>query len=224
MEVTVASASNSLKACNTCEMHSQPALVESAYWNGEVAASTAGPSCWATVLATNRLMTSPTTIPRTPPSFLRRAVIRPIRRIWTVLSGTTPLENPSATKQEMEVLWVLQKGRRWSLVIPDVTTSNSSSGRPHVLREETLVQMKDGSWRQFRDWVLRNCMATTECCQRDSSAGCQLGSLQCLDPKRALPVWPKSVWPNPVWFSFVDVWMPSASSAHSQLARNNSVH
>ena len=92
MEVTVKSASNSLKTCNTCEMHSQPALVESAYWNGEVAASTAGPNCWATVLATSHLMTSPTTIPRTPPSFFRRTVIRPIRRIWTVLSGTTPLE------------------------------------------------------------------------------------------------------------------------------------
>ena len=37
----------------------------------------AGPSCCAIVLAVNLLITSPTTIPRTPPSFVLKAVMRP---------------------------------------------------------------------------------------------------------------------------------------------------
>ena len=54
-----------------------PARVERAYWKGAVAAFTAGPICWAIVLAVNLLITSPETMPRTPPVSLRNAVNLP---------------------------------------------------------------------------------------------------------------------------------------------------
>ena len=65
------------RVCTMCATHSVPARVESAYWNGCVAASASGVNCCAIVRATTLRNTSPTNIPRTPPSGFARAVIRP---------------------------------------------------------------------------------------------------------------------------------------------------
>ena len=99
MEVTVASASTSHKACNTCEMHSQPALVERAHWNGEIAASTAGPN----LLGNRSRHQSSADFSDHCPS--HAAVLLAQSRHSTNsedLDGavtTTPLENSSATKK-----------------------------------------------------------------------------------------------------------------------------
>ena len=74
-------------------MHSQPALVDNAYWCGEVAASTAWPNCWAMVRATSLRTTSPATMPRTLPSGFVKAVILPNLIILTTDWGTSPLTN-----------------------------------------------------------------------------------------------------------------------------------
>ena len=56
-------------------------LVDKAYWEGEMAASTSLVTCFAIVLPTRRLNTSPTTIPRTPPSGFFKAINLPKPRI-----------------------------------------------------------------------------------------------------------------------------------------------
>ena len=75
MERTVQFGSRSVITCTTCAMLSHPARVESAYWKGLVAFSNLVMNCFARVLATNLLMTSPTTIPRIPPFAFCNAVI-----------------------------------------------------------------------------------------------------------------------------------------------------
>ena len=77
IEVTAVRGFTSHNPWRTWAMHSHPAQVDSAYWCGDVAVLTPGPSCWAMVRATKRLNTSRDTIPRTPPSGLVRTVIRP---------------------------------------------------------------------------------------------------------------------------------------------------
>ena len=59
---------------------------------GAVASSTCFEICWAMVHAINLRMMSPTTMPRTPPSSLRRAVTRPIRNL-----SRTPLPKMCST-------------------------------------------------------------------------------------------------------------------------------
>ena len=76
---TVALWSLSLATCTACAMLSHPALVAKAHWNGFVAVSNLAMNCLAMVLATKRLMTSPTTIPRTLPFGFCSAVVCPIR-------------------------------------------------------------------------------------------------------------------------------------------------
>ena len=70
-------------------MHSHPARVVNAYWNGAVACSIAGPNCCAMVRATNRLMMSPATMPLTPPVGFCSAVILPVRTACKISSGTS---------------------------------------------------------------------------------------------------------------------------------------
>ena len=76
-EVTVACGSNSVRLWRAWATHSQPAVVI-ACWHGLVARSTAA-------AVTSRRITSPATMPRTPPSGLDKAVNIPIR---TMLAGT----------------------------------------------------------------------------------------------------------------------------------------
>ena len=76
---TVALGSLSVVTCTACAMLSDPALVAKAYWNGFVAVSNLAMNSLALVLATRRLMTSPSTIPRTPPFSFCSAVICPPR-------------------------------------------------------------------------------------------------------------------------------------------------
>ena len=63
MDSTVADRTASVSACTTCAMHSVPARVVNAYWNGAVAHSIAGHNCWAIVRGTNRLNKSLATVP-----------------------------------------------------------------------------------------------------------------------------------------------------------------
>ena len=64
--------------------------VVDAYWNGAVARSIAGPSCWAIVRATNRLNKSPATMPRIPPLAFCSAVNLPMRRTLKISLGQQP--------------------------------------------------------------------------------------------------------------------------------------
>ena len=54
MDNTVADGSASISVCTKCAMHSVPARVVNACWNGAVTRSIAGPNCWAFLRATNR--------------------------------------------------------------------------------------------------------------------------------------------------------------------------
>ena len=87
MKVIVASGSRSVIDCRMCATHSHPAFVDRACWKGAVIASTFLVIGVAMDLATNLLMMSP---PRTPPSGLLRAVIRPNRMACAIASGTFP--------------------------------------------------------------------------------------------------------------------------------------
>ena len=71
MDKMVASECCSVRACTACATHSHPAFVVSAQWNGAVAASTASP-------ATTLLITSPATMPLTPPDGFCKAVSLPV--------------------------------------------------------------------------------------------------------------------------------------------------
>ena len=72
---------------NVCDALTS-AFVDRAYWKGAVARSTCFKTCLATVLATNRRIMSPTTIPLTPPSGFCKAVIRPNRMPSMISDGT----------------------------------------------------------------------------------------------------------------------------------------
>ena len=74
----------------TCVTHSQLAPVESANWNGAVAASPRALNCLAVVRATTLQMTSPTTMPLTPSSSFWSAVMRPILRASTTSWRASP--------------------------------------------------------------------------------------------------------------------------------------
>ena len=109
-------------------MHSHPARVVNACWNGAVARSIAGPNCCAMVRATNRLMMSRATMPLTPPVGFCSAVILPMRTACKFSSGTSPraklwhmLQNRSASREDSRT------GRKRSAVIPEGHTSDSST-------------------------------------------------------------------------------------------------
>ena len=103
MEMIVVFGSISLNPCNACAMHSHPARVERAYWNGAVSDSTASLNCWAIVRATNRVA---------PPSGLLRAVILPNRMASTIGCGTMLRARPSPLGQ-------YNNGRKCSTVTPE---------------------------------------------------------------------------------------------------------
>ena len=68
----------------------------------------------------NLRITSPATIPRTPPSFLRNAVILPSFTIRTTLRGIKPRAKDSANVNNVCTSRGLSNsGRRWSHVIPE---------------------------------------------------------------------------------------------------------
>ena len=101
-------------------MHSQPLLVDMAYWKGAVAACTSSIICWDIVRATNRLTMSPTTMPRTPPLGFWRAVMRPNRMASRTDVGTCALHNLSpAWKKALRSRGMSRRGCRCSTVIPE---------------------------------------------------------------------------------------------------------
>ena len=79
--------------------HSLPDFVAKAYWNGEVAASTAG----AMVLTTSLRTMSPHTMPRTPPPGFSKAVNLPMRSNVNTSGGTCPLANSCAARLKDDV-------------------------------------------------------------------------------------------------------------------------
>ena len=76
-------------------------------------------NCCEIVRATNLRITSPVTMPRTPPSALRSAVMRPIRIIETIVSGTSARANLSASlKKRPWHLRLSSSTRKCSVVMP----------------------------------------------------------------------------------------------------------
>ena len=109
-----------VNACRTWATHSVPARVLSACWNGAVKRSTASMICWATVRPTKRLITSPASMPRTPPSGFWSTVILPMRIASTATSGVSPRANCSpALKSQCKSAGPDSRGWRCSKVIPD---------------------------------------------------------------------------------------------------------
>ena len=120
MEVTVTPGFSSVTPCSMCATHSHPARVDNGNWWGAVATMVAGPNCCDIVLATNLRTTSPTTMPRTPPSGFLSAVILPALTMSTTTCGTWPLERFSPNWKSNFIPWTSDnKGLKWSLVIPD---------------------------------------------------------------------------------------------------------
>ena len=116
----VASGCCSVRACTACATHSHPAFVVSANWNGAVAASTASLICCAIVRATTHLMTSPATMPLTPPDGFCRAVNLPILTMSLMELGTAPLARSSnTTKSDCVSRGLSRRTRRCSIVIPE---------------------------------------------------------------------------------------------------------
>ncbi len=76
-----------------------PALVESAYWNGAHACSTAGPTIRAKHVATMRRKLVPVAMPRTPPFGFRNAVIFAAMNASAMSAGT------SARAKRRAALW-----------------------------------------------------------------------------------------------------------------------
>ena len=86
----------SVRVWSTCAIHSLPAVVDNAHWNGAVAISTAVSNCWTMVLATNLrtdVTCDDTAIPRTPTDSFSNAVNRP---------GTLARVNPDPCSRMME--------------------------------------------------------------------------------------------------------------------------
>ena len=75
MDNTVARGSASVAARSACPTQSTPARVDNVNWNGAQVRSTSFMNCLANVFATNWRKEVPVAIPRTPPSFLDKAVI-----------------------------------------------------------------------------------------------------------------------------------------------------
>ena len=74
--------------------------------------------CFAIVLETNLLITSPTTIPLTPPSGLLNAVIRPKRMVSMISSGTFPTASSELTwTNKSDSTSLSRTSHRW--FIPD---------------------------------------------------------------------------------------------------------
>ena len=80
-----------------------PDFVAKAYWNGEVAASTAGVIDCAMVLATNLRTMSPHTMPRTPPPGFSKAVNLPMRSNVNTSGGTCALGKSCAARLKDDV-------------------------------------------------------------------------------------------------------------------------
>ena len=96
LEMMGLSGSNSVSACNARAMHSEPAAVERACWNG-----TAGPNCWVIVLAVSLRITSPATIPRTPPPSFHKLSSFPTPESAHLVRNSPPQQHRCNCEQQM---------------------------------------------------------------------------------------------------------------------------
>ena len=179
MEMIVVFGSSLLNPCNACAMHSHPARVERAYWNG--ADSTASLNCCATVRATNRLTTSPVTMPLTPPSGLLRAVILP-NRMASTIGCTKPRANPSAKVEQTMISGTIQQ---WTQMFHRHSkvhlqshvwqTSNSSRTCSHPTRM-ALWGHVPGLLAEWGPQLVRSLGCVRELFQNVVIAWCDLGT------------------------------------------------
>ena len=117
--------------------HSHPDFVDKANWNGDVAASTAGPNCWAMVRATNLRMTSPATMPPHTSVALAKGCQPATRITSTMDGGTSPRARRSATRERRwQSLGESSKSRKCSHVIPEgpPPTANCDRMRFHPVQ------------------------------------------------------------------------------------------
>ena len=146
----VASGFASVNARNAWATHSQQALVDNAHWKGDVASFTASSNCWAMVLDVNLLITSPATMPVTPPTGFRSAVNLPKRKACTATSGALPWANCSAMRKNMcTSLGLSSNGRRCSTTIPD-----GPGAAPFRADEHAFIQLTC-SWGHVQEMVRR---------------------------------------------------------------------
>ena len=159
---------------------SQPARVDSVYWNGAVAATIAGPNCRALARSVNLRITSPATIPRThhpscamrssnPPCSLHNAVIQPSFTIYTTLCGSKPREKDSATRNNVcRSRGLSNNWRRWSHVIPEGPPATPRLAdltfQPKSLSSRLKVETPVGrsSTGSLGTSCLRNCVNVAE--------------------------------------------------------------
>ena len=92
------------------------------------------------VRATNLLMTSPATIPRTWPDGSRSAAMRPILIVW--ITASRPGQTLCHLEEQLQILGTVKERSQMLLGHPRRSTGSTFLGRPHVLVEPTVIRCK----------------------------------------------------------------------------------
>ena len=182
-DTTVCRGFKSVNICTMCDTHSHPDFVCNSYWCGAVASSTCFEICWAMVRAINLRMISPTSMPRMPPSCLRREVTRPNRN---------PSRTPLSARPWLTIVAQLQNRGR-TRPIPRCVRLTCQTGpvRLHdVLNGHSCRTSQDPTRKASRELRLRSLTKVTwswwpplrtgklrQCCQIPGSHLC---AVQCL--------------------------------------------
>ena len=173
-------------ACTTWDTHSHPALVREC-----VLIRSCGTLNVRTDLLSNYWLppalriTSPTTIPRTPPEGLRKAVIRPILTASTTWSGTLAVTRCSPNlNNQCNMGGLAKKGLKCSLVIPEGPAAALLRAVPklHPKRASSNLNYESGVW-----WTISSGKRVSELSRSSFQSleslfvpGCQLGPFQSL--------------------------------------------
>ena len=152
-------------------------LVCKAYWCGAVASSTCFEICWTMVRAINVRMMSPTTMPRMPPSGLRRAVARPIRSPSRTPLGTCPWLMTVAKLQKISKSWSNSTNPRCVRL-----TFQTGPVRLHdVLNGHSCKTTQDPTRKASQDTGTRGgLLSGLVSCANVAIPGSHLGAVQCL--------------------------------------------
>ena len=178
-DTMVASSSNSVRVCNTCATDLHPDLVGKACWKKEVAASTSSAICFALVLPTRRLNTSPTTMSRTPPSGFLNAIDRPKPKNQHLLGNIRLCQRLGKLRKHDGIAFAFQQ-RKWSDVMPGGPAAAPLLAVLSLMSNFSLSNSKSSAGTCSFARSGKSSVGVREGCQRGQCSWCQLCSLQCL--------------------------------------------
>ena len=122
-------------------MHSVPARVDSAYWNGLVARSIAGPSCCAILLATSRLFTYSCHDPAdSPVGLLQRRQSSHSECFQDLKGNPGTSEELSDLKQQLTIARVLQDRLQMFSSHARWTCCRATTGTFQILHEDLFLK------------------------------------------------------------------------------------